>query len=427
MIRNELPVEPVMQIQAREIKYFFYSQAFADGFRATAAILLPALVGSYFNFFASGLTISIGSMCVSLTDAPGPVVHKRNGMLFTSAFAFLMAVITGFARLNVYTLGLEIVVASFFFSMFNVYGNRATSVGNAAILIMILTMDTAIAVPDIFLHALLILAGGIFYTLVSLSLHAIRPYRISQRVLGDSLREIATYLAIKADFYDVATDLDTNYTRLVTQQITVHEKQEAVRELLFKSRQIVEETTAEGRRLLFTFVESVDLFEDITAAYYDYDLLRKQFGGTGALKIINDTLKKTADEINAIGFAIQSDEDFKRSFDYTSELNKLKEQIDVIAPKDQANSLVLRKILVNIRRLFNDLNNIIRYFENDIKRKSPVLDPSRFVTRQSLDPGIFWNNLSIKSFGFRHALRVSIACLAGFMVTKIIAYGHHSY
>ncbi len=211
-----------MQHQAREIKYFFYSQAFADGFRTSFAILLPALVGLYFNFFQVGLTISLGCMSVSLTDAPGPVIHKRNGMLFCSAFIFIVAVLTGFARLNIYTLGLEIIVTSFFFSMFNVYGTRAASVGNSGILIMILTMDSSLTPSQILPHALLILAGGIFYTVLSLLLHALHPYRISQRALGDSLREMATYLSIKTDFYDEATDLDANYKRLVDQQIIVN-------------------------------------------------------------------------------------------------------------------------------------------------------------------------------------------------------------
>jgi uncharacterized membrane protein (TIGR01666 family) len=416
-----------MQHQAREIKYFFYSQAFADGFRTSFAILLPALIGLYLDFFQIGLTVSLGCMAVSLTDAPGPVVHKRNGMLFCSAFIFMVAILTGFARLNIYTLGLEIIATSFFFSMFNVYGTRAASVGNSGILIMILTMDSSLTPSQILPHALLILAGGIFYTVLSLLLHALRPYRISQRALGDSLREIATYLSIKTDFYDESTDLGANYKRLVDQQIIVHEKQEAVRELLFKSRQIVEETTAEGRRLVFVFAEAVDLFEDITATYYDYALLRKQFADSGALKLINKTLKKATAELDAIGFAIQSNANFHPSLDYTEELNDLKKKIDDVIPKGETNVLVLRKILVNIRKLFTDLNNISQYFQRDITVQRTRVDSARFVSHQPLDPKIIWDNFSLQSSTFRHALRVCIACIAGFIVAKFIDYGHHSY
>jgi len=234
-------------------------------------------------------------------------------------------------------------------------------------------------------------------------------------------------MSIRANFYDSSTELEANYKRLVAQQIIVHEKQEAVRELLFKSRQIVEETTAEGRRLVFVFAEGVDLFEDITASYYDYTVLRNQFAGTGALELIHQTLKKATAELDAIGFAIQSKADFEKSFDYTEEFNDLKKKIDAITPAGETNALVLQKILVNIRKLFADLSNIGQYFQKDITVKRTRVDSSRFVSHQPLDPKIILDNLSFQSSTFRHALRVCIACLAGFIVAKLIGYGHHSY
>ena len=416
-----------MKTQAKEIRYFFYSQSFADGFRASFAILFPALLGRYFGFFEIGLTISLGAMCVSLTDAPGPIIHRKNAMLITSAFVFFIAGITSLARLNIYTMGLEIVLVSFFFSMFNVYGNRATSVGNAAILMMILTMDTPIDATKILPHALLILTGGIFYTVLSLLLHTIRPYRIAQRALADCIREIATYLSIKADFYNVKSNLEENYKKLVAQQIVVNEKQDAVRELFFKTRQIVQESTTEGRRLIFTFVETIDLFEDITAAYYDYALLQKQFAHTGALELIHHSLKKISFELYSTGLAIQANTSFTKTFDYNEEVRHLKSQMDQMAPAGEAQTLVLRKILVNMRKILSELNTINQYFEADIKSSRSALDHSHFVSHQPLDPKIFWNNLSLQSSVFRHALRVSIACLAGFAIVNLISYGHYSY
>jgi uncharacterized membrane protein (TIGR01666 family) len=415
-----------MKTQAKEIQYFFYSQSLADGFRTTFAVLLPALLGYNFDFFEIGLSISLGAMCTSLADAPGPIAHRRNGMLVTAGFAFLLATLTAVARLNVFTLGLEIAAVSFFFSMFNVDGNRATSVGNAAILIMILTMDTPIEPSQVLPHALLILGGGIFYSIFSLLLHTLRPYRLAQRTLADCIKEIADYLSIKAKFYDPSTELDENYRRLVSQQIVVSEKQDAAREVLFKTRQIVKESTTTSRRLVFAFVETVDLFEDITAAYYDYALLRKQFESTGALHLIYGTLRKIANELENISLAVQANAPFSRSFDYDEEVRKLKSEIDLVAPKGQAQTLVLRKILVNIRTLLNDVNSINQYFQGDIKSNAR-LDHSHFAPRQPLDLQIFLNNLSLESSVFRHALRVCIASLAGFAIVNLLAYGHHSY
>ncbi len=414
-----------MDKKVQEVQYFFYSQAFADGSRATFAILLPALAGLYLDHFETGLTVSLGAMATSLTDSPGPFIHKRNGMLFAALFIYLTALITAFTRLNVYTLAIEIGVASFFFSMFNVYGARATGVGNSAIVIMILTMDNAAASEAPFLHSLLILGGSLFYIVLSLLLYKIRPYRIAQRALGDCIRQMATYLSIKADFYDPSTELTSDYSKMVSQQIVVHEKQDAVRELLFKTRETISESTTMGRKLVFTFVETVDLFESITATYYDYAMLRQQYADTGVLEKMAASLKRSANELDNIGIAIQSNTAFTRSFDYDSEIVSLKEEINSLEQRG-SQAQVLKKILVNIRTLLNHFNIITRYF-NDVDVRTKRTDHSHFISHQSLHPKILLDNLSFRSSAFKHSLRVSLACLAGFMVANIISYGHHSY
>ncbi len=417
----------LIQKNVKEVQYFFYSQAFADGLRATIAILLPALIGSFTNHFQTGLTIALGAMCVSLVDAPGPILNKRNSMLFCIAFAFIIAVITALARTSVILMGIEIVAVSFFFSMFVVYGQRATAVGSAAVLVMILTMDNPVQRADIFSHAGLILAGGVFYLLLSLSLYRIRPYRNAQRALGECIREVANYLSIRADFYNPATNLETDYKRLVAQHVIVNEKQDLVREVFFKTRQIVEETTDQSRRLVFAFIETVDLFEDITAAYYDYRLLRETYESSGILRLFHQSLKKIVDELHAMGIAVQTNSAFRRGFDYIGEIRQLKKEIDALPAVEATHKLVLVKILVNIRNLLNDLDTIGQYFAADLQRNKTGVDHSHFVTHQPLDPKIFYNNLNMQSSAFRHALRVASACLVGYLATLVMPAGKHSY
>ena len=419
--------EQLVNRNVREVQYFFYSQALADGFRATFAILLPALLGSYFGYFEIGLTIALGAMCVSLTDAPGPLLHKRNGMMACAGFAFFIAIITAFARTNPYTMAAEVALVTFFFSMFVVYGARATGVGNAAILVMILSLDRPLANEQIVVHAGYLLLGGLFYLAISLLLYKMRPYRHAQRVLGDCIREVADYLSIRADFYNTQTDLETTYKRMVAQHVVVNEKQDLVREVFFKTRQILEESTDQSRKLVYTFVETVDLFEDITAAYHDYRSLREMFGESGALDIIYQSLKKIVDEVNAVGLAIQSNTLFRRGFDYDEEVRSIKNRIDALITNDAAKKLVLRRIIVNIRKLLADLRNIEEYFEKGIKRKKTGVDHSHFVSHQSLDPKLILDNLNLKSVAFRHSIRVCLACVVGFALSKVFPYGEHSY
>jgi uncharacterized membrane protein YccC len=165
--------------------------------------------------------------------------------------------------------------------MFSVYGNRASSVGFAALLIMILQMTKVIPLAEVLNESLLILAGGIWYMLIALLLFKLTPYRPAQRSIGDCLRETAQYLLIKAGMYNGRTDLKTQYHKLLEQQVVVNDRQDAARELLFKNRALLKESTRTGRLLLLTFIDTVDLFEQIMATGYDYEILRKKYGETG--------------------------------------------------------------------------------------------------------------------------------------------------
>jgi len=333
-----------MKINTREIKSFFYSQYFSDGLRITTGILLPSLVLSYFNHFDLGLTLSLGALCISVTDTPGPLLHKCNGMAIGNICLFLVAVITGFARLNVYTLALEITLLSFLFSMFTVYGNRAASVGTSALLVMIFMMDKAEKPEEVIGFSAIILLGGIWYLLFSLVFFGIRPYRAAQQTLGENITDIANFLRIKADFYAPGTDIDENYRKLVSQQIKVSQHQDAVREMLFKSRVMVKESTSASRILVLTFVDLVDMFEQIMVTHYDYKYIHEKFASTGILTEIATILQNMVGEVDNIAFTVLSNTHSKQKINFDAALERLKMRIDQIRANDQTvSNLALKR------------------------------------------------------------------------------------
>ncbi len=420
-----------MESQAREIRYFLFSQYFSDGLRITFGVLLPSLLLAQFGKFEIGLTLSLGALCASITDSPGPVVHKRNAMLLCSVTICLVALITGFARLNSWVLGAEILVLCFFFSMFMVYGTRAAALGTAALVVMVLTLDAELKPLEVLGYSALILTGGLWYTSMSLLFFGIMPYRQAQQALGECLHEVARFLRYKAEFYRPGTDPDKIYRQVVDQQVVVNEKQDAVREVLFKSRQYIKASTTPGRILVLTFIDLVDLYEQIMATHFDYATLRLKFGKTGVLNEIADLISLTANQIDDLGFAFQSNIRLSSANSLQEPLEQLKIRIDVIGQNErELSNLALKKILVNLRNISQRLTDIQLYFETDpaeLARKTGPLTYSKFVSHQVYDLKLFKSNLNFKSAVFKHALRVSLVCLFGYTVTKLAPYGHHSY
>lgn len=413
--------------QSREIKTFIFSQYFSDGLRITFGVLLPSLIFYHLDLLSIGLTISLGAVCTSIADNQGPINHKRNGMLYCTIFVFSTALLTGLINKYPILIGIEIVLLSFFFSMFSVYGNRASSIGTAALLIMILTIDEdVIRETGVLGHALYILTGGIWYMLLSISLSQIRPYRLTQQALGECIRDVSIYVKLKAEFYNTDSDFDENYKKLISQQVLVHEHQDSLRELLFKTRLMIKESTHAGRLLVLVFVDIVDLFEQTMATHYDYQAIRNTFGKTESLKEFNKIILKLAEELQNLSYYIISNEKPIRLHDFKPELEKLKSSIDKVEELG-INGLVLKKILINVRNMTNRVEKIYSYYNQKQLSGQNDVDYSKFVSHEDFDFRKIRENLSPKSSIFRHSVRVSLMFLIGFLVSKLFPVGHHSY
>ena len=421
----------------RDLSYFFFSQHFSDGLRTTLAIMLPAVLGAEWGQLATGITISTGALCVSIADTPGPLRHRRNGMVAALAAVALAATLTGLATAQVVVLGLVIAALSFSMTMLLVWGARAGAVGTAALLVMALTLAHPPATPAAVLpHTALLVLGGGWYLLLALLQQRALPYRAAQQALGECLHATAGFLRLKADFYNPATDLDADYRRLVAQQVVVNEKQEATRDQLFRSRQIVSESTAISRRLVLTFTAAVDLYEHIGAGYYDYAALRRVFGSSGVLADIAALLGRLAADLDYLGSAIVANRAHGTPPpDRSPALTRLQARIaELPAPADPVAGVsvrTLRKILVNLRDLAREVQAIQNYFDESQTEAAPdasrVAGHGRFVAHQQLEWGAFGQNLTLGSSVFRHAVRMVVACSVAFLLAEFLWHGTHNY
>lgn len=415
----------------RNIQDFLLSTYFADGLRITIGVLCPSLIMAQFGMLQYGMTLSLGALCISVVDSPGPIVHRRNAMLITTVLLSVISVVVGLTNKNVYVTGTLLVVCSFIFSMFFLYGTRAAAIGTAVLLIMVLSIDDIRPWREVMFYTLLIFVGSVWYTLLSYFVYRLRPYRLVQQTLSDSVHEISEFLRAKAKFYHEGTDYEKNYAELLQLQVHVHEKQDEVREILFKTREIVRESTPEGRFLLLVFVDMVDLFEQVMSTYYNYKQLHEQFDSAGILPQYEQVINKIASSLDNIAFALKSGGTPTLAHALVSDVAKLKEEITVMELNNEAkyNTLgliALKNIEVNIENILSRVKTINGYFNKKEKKnlKKREIDVDKFVTRQKFDAKLLLENLSFNSSTFRHSLRVAIVMLIGFVVAKSLNFAH---
>ncbi len=416
----------------KEYKSFINSYYLSDSVRMTIGIALPAIVFSYFNLLAAGIVVSLGAMCVSMPDNPGPIHHRRNAMMICTGIVFIVALLTGFAAPRPVLFGMLIFIVCFFFSMLGVYGARANSIGISALIVMVLNIDRPQQGWNVVLNAAFVCAGGVWYMLLSLLLYSIRPYKLAQQALGDCILATSDYLRIRASFYDKKVNYENTYRQMLEQQIDVHEKQNLVRELLFKSRDIVKESTNTGRTLVMIFLDIVDLFERVMTSYQDYQALHNYFDDTDILQRYKQFILELAKELDDIGLAVKSGRASSETGSLRLHIKELQEYFDDFRDKKRTAENIegfinLRHILNNIQDIAERIYTLHQYtsYNRKISKKLlSSLDYAKFITHQDMDPRLLQENFTLKSNTFRHALRLSIATITGYIVSKFLPFGH---
>lgn len=415
----------------RNVQDFLLSTYFADGLRITIGVLCPSLVLAQFGMLQYGMTLSLGALCVSVVDSPGPIVHRRNAMLITTVLIFIVSIIVGLTNKSIIVAGSLIVICSFIFSLISLYGQRAASIGISVLLIMVLSIDDVRSWQEVIFHGTLISAGSIWYTLLSYFVYRLRPYRLAQQTLSDSILQVSEFLRAKAKFYHENIDYEKNYAELLQLQVHVHQKQDEVRDILFRTREIVRESTPEGRFLLLVFVDMVDLFEQIMSTYYNYKQLHEQFDSAIILPRYERVINQIASSLDEIAFALKSGGIPLLDSKLIVGVEKLKYKITLLEKNKNEKYttlglIALKNIEVNIENILGRVKTINTYFNKKEKKnlKTRAVDVEKFLTKQNFEIKLLLDNLSFSSSTFRHALRIAIVMLIGFVVAKSLNFSH---
>jgi uncharacterized membrane protein YccC len=259
---------------------------------------------------------------------------------------------------------------------------------------------------------------------LSLLLYSFRPYKLVQQALGDCVQATADYLRIKASFYSRQVDYDKSYRQLLESQAAIQQKQDLLRELIFKSRKIVKESTHTGRTLMMIFLDSVDLFERIMTSQQDYRLLHRLFDNSQILEEYRKLILDLAEELDEIGLAIMSGKPSVDRNTLSGRINKLRA---TLAAQDVEGVVDLGNILDSIQDI-NDRLHVLHGFTTYDRKLSrnfrEDLDYEQFVAHQDMDRKLILDNLTLESDIFRHSLRVSIATIAGYIISRFLPFGH---
>lgn len=410
--------------KTEEISSFFYSQYFAEGLRITIGTIIPIIVCALLGQFVTGTLISLGALIVGLSDTPGAPRHRRFGILYCAILCIFTIIITALVNSSIVLTAITIGILSFLFSMLAVFNARAATIGTMCILIMLINVDDVYTFKEELTYLLYFIIGALWYTLISFSIMQVRPYRLAQQELSETIIHIADYLRLKANFYDTKINNDENYIKLIEKQIVVNEHQENLRDILFQSKRSIKDTTKEGRYLTLIFNDINDLFEQSMTTHYDYDTIQNKYANTGILEKIRSLILKATHELDNIGYKINANKTPKPLYDFDKEIDKIRIEIDNYDLSNDTNSIPIKKILINIRTITKHIKDIYHYAEYKSLeiQKAEIEQSKKFIKTDILNWQSFKDNLSLESSVFRHALRMAIMLSGTYLVLNFLHY-----
>ena len=144
-----------------------------------------------------GTFISLRALLIGLSDTPGAPSHRRTGMIACLIVCILTQLITVVSNTNLYLMTLVIGALCFLYSMFAVFNARAATVGSMGILIMLINVDNAYTLQEELYYLLFFVIGAVWYMLISFSSRQVRPYRLAQQELSESIRYVGDFIRLR--------------------------------------------------------------------------------------------------------------------------------------------------------------------------------------------------------------------------------------
>lgn len=418
-----------------ELKKFLTSQYIYSGARIALAIVIPSIILAQFGLLKEYFLFPLGTSFVGLTDQQGPFIRRRNTLILSIFSFFLIALFASLVKELPIAVYLEIIIFGFFFSMIGVYGLRLATFGSIALVVLSIFIDGHLTGDDILKSSFIFFLGCVWFFVIFMIVSTLQPYKLASQVVGENYLELADYLRIKAKYYTKNPAFDELLNQLISQQIKIKNHQEDTREIVFKTRKIVNESTTQSRILMLMFLNSFDLFDKLLTSENDYKRMNQVFGDTTLLHKIHDYLLLMADELTNLGISLQSGLAFRQITNFDNELKKIYD--DFFDHRSQRFSsetlqdfMMMRQVLMRITEITDEVKTILTVHSQDkklAKSLSSGLDYSKFLPKEEkMNLKVFISNFSLNSGHFRHAIRVTIALLIGYIVSRfeILGIGH---
>ena len=335
----------------------------------------------------------------------------------------LVTLLVSFAKVNFMLLIATLAALSFFISLISAYGFRGSLIAFSGLLAMVLSLARDVSDFGIWLHVSLIGVGGLWFLLVVFVFHWFSPKKDEDQLLSETLYLTGTYLKIRGELLIKNTNRESLLSDIFKLQTQLNEKHEVLRELLLSERQKIGRTRFDEKRVLL-FISLVDILELALANTLDYTKIDAIFSERISLKVFKKLNMTMGNHLQVLSKILVTKKKVQSKDELLNGLSEVEKTIaqyikEAALPEGREGIIILRNLqdyqtqqIAKVRAIRRVMNNVSQ--QDKIKLKSK--EAAQFITTQEYSLTVLLEHLTIHSPIFRHALRLTIAVIFGFIL-----------
>ncbi|WP_435947784.1 YccS family putative transporter [Dryocola sp. BD586] len=374
------------------------------------------------------IPLTLGVVAAALADLDDRLTGRLRNLLITlvSFFIASASVELLFPWPWLFTLGLMLSTSGFI--LLGGLGQRYATIAFGALLIAIYTMLGISLYAHWYQQPLLLLAGAVWYNLLTLAGHLIFPIRPLQDNLARCYEHLAHYLEIKATLFDPDIEEESQAPMLElamsnSQLVTTLNQTKA--SLLTRLRG--DRGQRGTRRTLHYYFVAQDIHERASSSHIQYQALRDKFRYSDIMFRFQRLLTLQSQACQQLSRSVllrvpyQHDPRFERAFTH------LDAAIARVNKTDPAGSEMkaLGYLMSNLRAIDAQLATI----ESEQALAAPHNDiENRLADDKLTGFGDIWlrltRNLTPESALFRHAVRMSLVLCVGYAFIQLTGLQH---
>lgn len=413
-----------------KIKEFTVDISFTNALKAMLSALIPFYVFSKFGDINSGLTMAIGALFTFPSDIPSNLKHKINGLLVTILILSGSNLILNLAYPYLFIFYPVFSILVFFISMLPVYGQRGTMVAFSALLTISISFAHIHTGSKILEFSWLLMAGGLFYLIISILFYFISPHRYTELQIIECIKLTSKYLKLRGELWALNSDRKEITRKQLILQVELNEIHEKLREILVRNRTDYGSSN-QNRKMLFSLIHLVEIMELAVSTSFDHNKLHQKFDEhLNILMTYQNLAFSLAKNLKSLSKKIRKREVYIPKinlFDNLYAFEKAIRDYELTLSKEEASEgvLMLTNMLHYAEKQVEKIKILERAYTSKIKLKDLAGRDKylgRLVKPHYYPLNTFVENLKFTSLEFRHSLRITTTLLIGLILGKILPF-----